>query len=156
MFGFFKRTSDRKKYKQSVDDWVTLLFCGFPDLDLFRIKKKINYEGLVEHGFTGGDKPGEIGLGAALLLFQKFLIDIPMEQRLAAFDEITSNKWESPISIGINYFSQITAQMIQKGEIRPAEERLYLLQMVGALRGASVGELTSAWGTDELNRIIKR
>ena len=43
--------------------------------------------------------------------------------------------------------------MVRNGEIKPATERLYLLQIMGALRGASTAEIATAWGAEEIRRI---
>ena len=153
VFKFFRNLAARKKYQQSVDDWLTVLFCGFPELNLTYLKGKMDYAGLIQHGFTNGDKPGEIGLAASLQLFQKMIIDVSDSDRLAAFDNANSNVWSDPISNGVNYFAQITAQMVRNGEIKPATERLYLLQIMGALRGASTADITTTWGVEEIRRI---
>lgn len=153
MFKFLKNLSTRKKYQQSVDDWISVLFCGFPEFNISYLKEKIDYAGLIQHGLNKGEKAAEVGLAAALLLFQKALADLSESERITALDAVIGNDGNNQIAIGLNFYSQITSQMVGKGDILPMTERLYQKQMLGVLRGCSPEELTSAWANEELKNV---
>jgi hypothetical protein len=134
MFGWFKRR-DPDPYKRTVDDCLTVLFCGFDNALMPALKKQIDYDGLVRSSHKNGETtPKQCSVYAVALLMGKLVDHLNPEAREQAFRAVEQQDANDAFYKGYNYMLQIADQF---DNVSDQLKNVLIYQVPGKLRGLS-------------------
>lgn len=153
MFDFFKNLSKQREYRQELDDWVTLLFCGFDQMDLAKFKKQIDYDGLAQNGLEKADSAALTATLATPLIFEKYANTLSEKDKSECIASIQNGSWNGSIAKGVNYMAQIGQQMLEKEKVSQREFDLCIFSVVGSVRNLSRDEILSEWMQKEISTV---
>src|SRR5262245_18929833 len=139
MFEFLRQRADYREYRQTVNDCLTVLFCGFPGGLLHSLTQGMDLEGLVRDAHVKKEDPKECSIYATTILLGKLVEPMSVQEREDAYEAFKEQDGNHPLYKGINYMLQVAEQF------RVNDQLLALLsyEILGQLRGLTRDEIDS-------------
>jgi len=104
-----KRAINRS-YKRTVDDCLTVLFCGFPKGLLPSLRQRVGDSSLVRRGQAEGTDARVCSVQVAILLIRKIIGGLSKQDRQVLAQAFLQNDASNPTYKGFKYMFQIVEQ----------------------------------------------
>jgi len=146
-----KRAINRS-YKRTVDDCLTVLFCGFPDGLLPSLRQRLGESSLVRRGQAEDTDARVCSVQVAILFIREIIGQLSKQDRLELAQAFVRNDASNPTYKGFNYMFQVVEQFhIPRGLVS------YLnAEVAGQLRGMSQKAIFNSWVEAQIGGVIGR
>jgi hypothetical protein len=146
-----KRAINRS-YKRTVDDYLTVLFCGFPSGLLPPIRQRVSNSSLVRRGQAEGTDARVCSVQVAILLIRKTIGHLSKQDRQELAQAFLQNDASNPTYKGFKYMFQVVEQFHIP---RPLASYLNT-EIAGQLRGMSQEAIFNSWVEAQIGGVIGR
>jgi hypothetical protein len=146
-----KRATNRA-YKRTVDDCLTVLFCGFPNSLLPSLRQRLGDSSLVRRGQAEGTDARVCSVQVAILLIRKIIGHLSKDDRLELAQAFLQNDASNPTYKGFKYMFQVVEQF----HVPRAFVSYLNAEVAGQLRGMSQKAIFNAWVEAQIDGVIGR
>jgi hypothetical protein len=144
-----KRAINRS-YKRTVDDCLTVLFCGFPKGLLPSLRQQVGDSSLVRRGQAEGTDARVCSVQVAILLIRKIIGHLSKQDRQELAQAFLQNDASNPTYKGFKYMFQVVEQFHIP---RPLASYLNT-EIAGQLRGMSQETIFNSWVDAQIGSVI--
>ena len=99
-----------RSYRRTVDDCLTVLFCGFPNSLLPSLRQRFRNSGLVRRGQAEGTDARVCSVQVAILLIRKIIGGLSNQDRPELAQAFLQNDASNPTYKGFKYMFHIVEQ----------------------------------------------
>jgi len=144
-----KRAANRE-YQRTVDDCLTVLFCGFPDHLLASLRQRVGSSGLVRRGQAEGTDARACSMQVAVLLIRKIVGSLSKQDRQKVAQAFLLNDARNPTYKAFKYMLQVAEQLnVSSGLVS------YLnAEAAGQLGGMSQEAIFNSWVEAQIGSAI--
>jgi hypothetical protein len=146
-----KRAINRS-YKRTVDDCLTVLFCGFPDGLLPSLRPRLGESSLVRRGQAEGTDARVCCVQVAILFIREIIGQLSKQDRLELAQAFVRNDASNPTYKGFKYMFQLVEQL----QVSPALVSYFNTEVAGQLHGMSQTQIFNSWVEAQIGGVIGR
>ena len=146
------KRATKRSYKRTVDDYLAVLFCGFPNSFLPSLRQRIGDSSLVRRGQVEGTDARVCSVQVAILLISKIIANLNKQDRLELAQAFLQNDASNPTYKGFKYMFQVVEQFHIP---RPLASYLNT-EIAGQLRGMSQEAIFNSWVEAQIGGVIGR
>ena len=147
---FLKKRAANRAYQRTVDDCLTVLFCGFPNSLLPSLRKRVGNSGLVRRGQAEGTDARACSVQVAVLLVRKIIGHLSKQERQGLAQAFLQDDASNPTYKGFKYMFQVVEQL----NVSPAFVSYLNAEVAGQLRGMSQQAIFNSWVEARIGRVI--
>jgi len=144
-----KRRAINRAYKRTVDDCLTVLFCGFPS-GLLPSLGRVDNSRLVRRGQAEGTDARACSVQVAVLLIRKILGALSKHEREELARAFLQNDASNSTYKGFKYMFYVVEQL----SISPALVSYLNTEVAGQLRGIPQQAIFNAWVEAQIGGVI--
>jgi hypothetical protein len=146
-----KRATNRA-YKRTVDDYLTVLFCGFPNGLLPSLRQRVSNSRLVRRGQAEGTDARVCSVQVTILLIRKIIGHLSKQDRQELALAFLKNDASNPTYKGFKCMFQTVEQFhVPRGLVS------YLnAEVAGQLRGMPQKAIFNSWVEAQIGGVIGR
>lgn len=137
----FEKRATNREYQRSVDDCLTVLFCGFPEVLLASLRQRVGSSGLVRRGQAEGTDARACSMQVAVLLIRKIVGSLSKQDRQDVAQAFLQNDDSNPTYKGFKYMLQVAEQF----NVSSALVSYLNAEVAGQLGGMSQGAIFNSW-----------
>lgn len=145
-----KKRATIRAYERTVDDCLTVLFCGFPDGLLPSLRKRVGKSSLVRRGQAEGTGARACSVQVAVLLVRKIIGHLNEQERQELAQAFLQNDASNLTYRGFKYMFQVVEQL----NVSPALVSYLNTEVAGQLRGMSQEAIFNSWVEVRIGRVI--
>ena len=145
-----KKRATNRAYKRTVDDCLTILFCGFPNGLLPSLRQRVRNSGLVRRGQAEGTDARACSVQVAVLLIRKIIGPLSKRERQELAQAFLQNDASNPTYKGFKYMFQVVEQL----DVSPALVSYLNTEVAGQLRGMSQEAIFNSWVEAQIGGVI--
>ena len=145
-----KKRATNRAYKRTVDDCLTVLFCGFPNGLLPSLRQRVGNLGLVRRGQAEGTDARACSVQVAVLLIRKIIGRLSKQERQELAQAFLQNDASNPTYKGFKYMFQVVEQL----NVSPALVSYLNTEVAGQLRGMSQEAIFNSWVEAQIGGVI--
>lgn len=145
-----KKRATIRAYERTVDDCLTVLFCGFPDGLLPSLRKRVGKSSLVRRGQAEGTGARACSVQVAVLLVRKIIGHLNEQERQELAQAFLQNDASNLTYRGLKYMFQVVEQL----NVSPALVSYLNTEVAGQLRGMSQEAIFNSWVEVRIGRVI--
>jgi hypothetical protein len=146
----FKKRAISRAYKRTVDDCLTVLFCGFPNGLLPSLRQRVGNSGLVRRGQAEGTDARACSVQVAVLLIRKIIGPMSKQGRQELAQAFLQNDASNPTYKGFKYMFQVAEQL----NVSPALVSYLNTEVAGQLHGMSQQAIFNSWVEAQIGGVI--
>jgi hypothetical protein len=139
--GLRQKRAINRAYDRTVDDCLTVLFCGFLNGLLPALRHRVNISGLVRRGQAEGNNARACSVQVAVLLTRKVIGPLSKRERHELAQAFLQNEASNPTYKGFRYMFQVAEQL----SVSPALVSYLTTEVAGQLRGMSQEAIFKSW-----------
>jgi hypothetical protein len=139
-------------YKRTVDECLTVLFCGFPNGLLSSLRQRVGNSGLVRRGQAEGTDARACSVQVAVLLIRKIIGRLSKQERQELAQAFLRNDASNPTYKGFKYMFQVVEQL----NVSPALVSYLNSEVAGQLRGMSQEAIFNSWVEAQIGGVINQ
>jgi len=106
-----KKRATNRSYKRTVDDCLTVLFCGFPDSLLPSLRQRVGNSSLVRRGQAEGTDVRVCSVQVAILHIRKIFGHLSKQDGQKLAQAFLQNDASNPTYKGFKYMFQVVEQL---------------------------------------------
>ena len=144
-----KRAINRA-YKRSVDEYLTVLFGGFPDGLLPTLRQRTGNSGLLRQGQVAGTNARACSVQVAVLLVRKIIGHLGKRERQELAQAFLQNDAGNPTYKGFKFMFQVVEQL----GVSPALASYLNSEVAGQLRGMPQEAIFNSWVEAQISGVI--
>jgi hypothetical protein len=152
MFQALHTRATKRSYKRTVDDYLAVLFCGFPNSLLPSLRQRAGDSSLVRRGRAEGTDARVCSVQVAILLIRKIIGRLSKQDRQELAQAFLQNDASNPTYKGFKYMFQVVEQFDIP---RPLASYLNT-EIAGQLRGMSQEAIFNSWIEAQIDGVIAR
>jgi len=141
-----------RAYQKSVDDYLTILFRGFPDGLLPTLRRRAGNGGLVRRGEAEGTDPRICSVQVAVLLIRRLIGPLSAQDRQDVARAFLQNDASNPTYKGFK--SMFCA--VERLDVSPALVSYLNTEVAGQLRGMSQQAIFGSWVEAQIGGVMGR
>jgi hypothetical protein len=141
-----------RAYKKAVDDYLTVIFCGFPHGLLPSLRQRMDELALVRQGQAEGTDARSCSVQVAVLLVRRIIGRLSKRERQDLALAFLKNDAGDPIYKGFKYMFLVLEQM----NISPALVSYLKSEVAGQLRGMSQQAIFNSWVEAQIGGVMNR
>ena len=145
-----KKRATNRSYKRTVDDCLTVLFCGFPDSLLPSLRQRVGNSSLVRRGQAEGTDVRVCSVQVAILHIRKIFGHLSKQDRQKLAQAFLQNDASNPTYKGFKYMFQVVEQL----NVSPALVSYLNTEVAGQLRGMSQEAIYNSWVEAQIGGVI--
>jgi len=145
-----KKRATNRAYKRTVDDCLTVLFCGFPNGLLPSLRQRVGNSGLVRRGQAEGTDARACSMQVAVLFIRKIIGPLSKQERQELAQAFLQNDASNPTYKGFKYMVQAMEQL----NVSPALVSYLSTEVAGQLRGMSQEAIFNSWVEAQIGGVI--
>ena len=138
-------------YKRTVDDYLTILFRGFPDALLSSLRHA-GHSGLVRQGQAAGTDARVCAVQAAVLLVRKIMSTLSAQERQDLARAFLLNDAGNPAYKGFKYMFRVVEHL----DTPPALVSYLNTEVAGQLHGMSQKAIFNSWIEAQIGGVMGR
>ena len=146
------KRATKRSYKRTVDDYLAVLFCGFPNSFLPSLRQRVGDSSLVRRGQAEGTDARVCSVQVAILLIRKIIGRLSKRDRQELAQAFLQNDASNPTYKGFKYMFQVVEQFHIP---RPLASYLNT-EIAGQLRGMSQEAIFNSWVEAQIGGVIGR
>jgi len=146
-----KRRAINRAYKRTVDDCLTVLFCGFPS-GLLPSLGRVDNSRLVRRGQAEGTDARACSVQVAVLLIRKILGALSKHEREELARAFLQNDASNSTYKGFKYMFLVLEQL----DVSPSLVSYLKSEVAGQLRGMSQQAIFNSWIEAQIGGVIDR
>jgi hypothetical protein len=139
-----------RAYSRTVDDCLTVLFCGFPHGLLPALRHRVNISGLVRRGQAEGNNARACSVQLAVLLTREIIGPLSQRERDDLAQAFLQNEASNPTYKGFRYMFQVAEQF----DVSPALVSYLTTEVAGQLRGMSQEAIFNSWVEAQIGGVM--
>lgn len=139
-------------YKRTVDDYLTILFRGFPDALLSSLRQRAGHSGLVRQGQAAGTDARVCAVQAAVLLVRKIIGSLSTQERENLARAFLLNDAGNPAYRGFKYMFRVVEHL----DTPPALVSYLNTEVAGQLHGLSQKAIFNSWIEAQIGGVMGR
>jgi hypothetical protein len=97
------KRATKRSYKRTVDDYLAILFCGFPNSLLPSLRQRVGDSSLVRRGHAEGTDARVCSVQVAILLIRKIIGRLSKQDRQELAQAFLQNDASNPTYKGFKY-----------------------------------------------------
>jgi hypothetical protein len=144
-----KRATNRA-YKRAVDDCLSVLFGGFPDDLLPKLRRHVDISVLVRRGQAEGTDVSSCSVQVAVLLIRKIIEPLNKHKRQELARAFLQNDASNPTYKGFKYMFRVVEEL----NVPPALISYFNTEVAGRLRGMSQEAIFNTWVEAQIGSVI--
>jgi hypothetical protein len=148
--GLLTKRAINRSYKRTVDDYLTVLFCGFPSGLLPPIRQRVSNSSLVRRGQAEGTDARVCSVQVAILLIRKIIGHLSKQDRQELAHAFLQNDARNPTYKGFKYMFEIVEQL----HVSPALVSYLNTEVAGQLNGLSQEAIFNSWVEAQIGGVI--
>jgi hypothetical protein len=145
-----KKRATNRAYKRTVDECLTVLFCGFPNGLLPSLRQRIGNSGLVRRGQAEGTDARACSVQVAVLLIRKIIGPLSKQERQELARAFLQNDASNPTYKGFKYMFQVVEQL----NVSPALVSYLNTEVAGQLHGMSQEAIFNSWVEAQIGGVM--
>ncbi|WP_431557607.1 hypothetical protein [Methyloceanibacter sp.] len=146
-----KRAAHRA-YKRTVDEYVAVLFCGFPDNMLPSLRQRVGNWGFVRRGQAEGTDACACAVQVAVLLTRKIIGALNKRERQDLEQAFLRNDASNPAYKGFKCMLQVVDRL----DVSPALVSYLNTEIAGQLRGMPQQAIFNSWVEAQIGGVMDR
>jgi hypothetical protein len=139
-----------RAYSRTVDDCLTVLFCGFPHGLLPALRHRVNTSSLVRRGQAEGNNARACSVQLAVLLSRQIIGPLSRQERQDLAQAFLQNEASNPTYKGFRYMFQVAEQF----GVSPALVSYLTTEVAGQLRGMSQEAIFNSWVEAQIGGVM--
>ena len=150
-----KRADHRARnraYKRTVDDCLTVLFCGFPNGMRPTLRQRFGNSGLVRRGQAEGTDARACSVQMAVLLVRRIIGHLSKGERQELAQAFLRNDASNATYKGFKYMFHVVEQL----DVSPALVSYLNSEVAGQLRGMSQEAIFNSWVEAQIGGVMDR
>jgi hypothetical protein len=140
----------RAAYRKTVDDCLTVLFCGFPEGSLPSLRQRVGDWGLVRRGQAEGTNARTCSVQVAILLIRKILGSLSSQERQDLAQAFLRDDVSNPTYRGFKSMFRVLEHL----QVPPALVTYLKTEIAGQLRGMSQEAIFNAWVESQVSSMM--
>ena len=145
-----RKRAVNRAYKRTVDDCLTVLFCGFPSGLVPSRGRRVDNSRLVRRGRAEGTDARACSVQVAVLLIRKILRALSKQEREKLARAFLQNDASNPTYKGFKYMFYVVEQL----SISPALVSYLNTEVAGQLRGMPQQAIFNSWVEAQIGGVI--
>jgi hypothetical protein len=141
-----------RAYKDTVDNYLAVLFCGFPNDPLVSPRQRLGYWGLVRQGQAAGTDKRICAVQVAVVLIRKIMGALSIQERQDLARAFLTNDASNPTYKGFKVLFQVVEQL----NIPPAFVSYLNTEVAGQVHGMSQKEIFHSWVESQVDSVMTR
>ena len=146
-----KRATSRV-YKRTVDECLTILFCGFPTSLPPSLSQRVRTSGLVRQGQVEGTNARACSVQVAVIFVRKIIGRLSKRERQELAQAFLQDDASNPTYKGFKYLFQVVEQL----GVSPALVSYLNSEVAGQLRGMSQEAIFTSWVEAQIGGVISQ
>jgi len=146
------KRATKRSYKRTVDDYLAVLFCGFPNSFLPSLRQRVGDSSLVRRGQAEGTDARVCSVQVAILLIRKIIGRLSKRDRQELAQAFLQNDASNPTYKGFKHMFHVVQQFhVPHGLVS------YLnAEVAGQLSGISQKAIFNSWVEAQIDGVIGR
>ena len=145
-----KKRATNRAYKRTVDDCLTVLFCGFPNGLLPSLGQRVGNSGLERRGQAEGTDARACSVQVAVLLIRKLIGPLSKQDRQDLAQAFLQNDASNPTYKGFKYMFKVVEQL----NVSPALVSYLNTEVAGQLRGMPQEAIFNSWVEAQIGGVM--
>ena len=146
------RRAANRAYKQAIDNYLSVLFRGFPEGLLPSLRQRVGDAGLVRQGHAAGTDARACSVQVAILLIREILDPLSSQERQDVARAFLRNDAGNPTYKGFKYMLRVVEHL----HVPPALVTYLNTEVAGHLRGMSQKAIFNAWVDAQIGGVMDR